>query len=334
MDKLDFDLRELNVFAHVVDAGSMTAAAKRLGTTQSAVSQTVGALEHSLGTQLIDRSVRPQALTPAGRLLYLRGAELLKTARSACQEVREAALVAAPRLRIGLVDSLAALAAPHLRLSISDSVDEWDIKTGSSEVNRRDFLSREVDLAVLAVHPDEESAFEVYGLLVEPLILLVPKSYEYDVTSLVELSSRMNMVRFSPQSTLGRQVEQHLTRLRVPWQCKMEFDTPNIAMSMVAAGCGWLVTTPLCLLQGFQYLDRIRCLPLPGPDFQRHLSLVARPGELGHLPRRIADVIANALRTDFLPIVERHATWAIPRVGVAPKSDRRVDSGSLSGATQ
>ena len=39
------DLRQLVVFAETVSRGSMSAAAKRLGTTPSAVSQTIKALE-------------------------------------------------------------------------------------------------------------------------------------------------------------------------------------------------------------------------------------------------------------------------------------------------
>jgi DNA-binding transcriptional LysR family regulator len=53
-----------------VDAGQrFSRAAEELGYTQSAVSQQIAALEHEVGLTLLNRAVRPVALTDAGRLL-------------------------------------------------------------------------------------------------------------------------------------------------------------------------------------------------------------------------------------------------------------------------
>lgn len=53
------DLRALEAFVAVCETGSMTAAAKRLQVSQSAVSQSVAALEREQGTDLFDRDSRP-----------------------------------------------------------------------------------------------------------------------------------------------------------------------------------------------------------------------------------------------------------------------------------
>jgi DNA-binding MarR family transcriptional regulator len=60
------ELKPLAVFAEVVDAGSMSAAARRLGMSPSAVSQTIRALEANGGVALLHRSTRKLALTEAG----------------------------------------------------------------------------------------------------------------------------------------------------------------------------------------------------------------------------------------------------------------------------
>ena len=60
------ELSRLGIFVSVADAGSFTAAAERLGLTKSAVSQSVAALERELGVQLLQRSTRRLAITPAG----------------------------------------------------------------------------------------------------------------------------------------------------------------------------------------------------------------------------------------------------------------------------
>jgi DNA-binding transcriptional LysR family regulator len=60
-------IEQLRVFLAVVEAGSFTAAAKRLGRAVSAVSYTIGSLEAQLGVSLFDREqTRTPRLTSAG----------------------------------------------------------------------------------------------------------------------------------------------------------------------------------------------------------------------------------------------------------------------------
>ena len=67
IDNLSLD--QLRVFVAVVEAGSFSAAARRFGRVQSAVSYTMGTLEQQLGVELFDRGgYRPQ-LTAAGQVL-------------------------------------------------------------------------------------------------------------------------------------------------------------------------------------------------------------------------------------------------------------------------
>jgi DNA-binding transcriptional LysR family regulator len=71
------DPQLLRTFVTVADCGSFSAAASRLGYTQSAVSQHIAALENDLGTPLLRR--RPVVPTPAGeRLLEHAGPILLR----------------------------------------------------------------------------------------------------------------------------------------------------------------------------------------------------------------------------------------------------------------
>ncbi len=71
----DFDLNKLSTFFTVVEAGGVTRAARSLGRTASAVSQSVSALEASLGCKLFDRVGRELVLTRGGQLLHRRLAE-------------------------------------------------------------------------------------------------------------------------------------------------------------------------------------------------------------------------------------------------------------------
>lgn len=66
------NLRDLNAFVTVVEEGSFTRAAARLGISQSALSQTIRALEERLGLRLLNRSTRSVSPTEAGDRLLAR----------------------------------------------------------------------------------------------------------------------------------------------------------------------------------------------------------------------------------------------------------------------
>ena len=64
-----FSLDQLQTFAHVIEAGSFSAAAERLELSQPAVSLQVRQLEKRLGLRLIERVGRRAAPTAAGEEL-------------------------------------------------------------------------------------------------------------------------------------------------------------------------------------------------------------------------------------------------------------------------
>jgi DNA-binding transcriptional LysR family regulator len=71
-------LQELNAFIAVVEAGGFSAAARRSGDSQPAISKAVGALERRLGVALFNRSTRSVTLTDQGRRYYERMKPLIE----------------------------------------------------------------------------------------------------------------------------------------------------------------------------------------------------------------------------------------------------------------
>lgn len=73
-----FSLEQLQVFALVVQTGSFSATARRLGKTQSTISSAIGNLEIDLGVALFDRTSRHPSLTEAGRTLLAEATAVLE----------------------------------------------------------------------------------------------------------------------------------------------------------------------------------------------------------------------------------------------------------------
>jgi DNA-binding transcriptional LysR family regulator len=108
------DLKPLAVFAEVVDAGSMSAAARRLGMSPSAVSQTIRALEQQGGVTLLHRSTRKLALTEAGERYYPHCRRMLEAARAAAQSLQQARDAPTGELRVSAPVGFAIHIAPAL----------------------------------------------------------------------------------------------------------------------------------------------------------------------------------------------------------------------------
>lgn len=85
------NLKRMAYFAAVVETGTFTAAAERLGITKAVVSQQVARLEREFRTTLLTRTTRRVAPTDAGRTFYQRCALILKEAGDAFDELGEVA---------------------------------------------------------------------------------------------------------------------------------------------------------------------------------------------------------------------------------------------------
>ena len=70
-------LEDMQIFARVIESGSITQAAEQLGIAKSAVSKRLAALEQNLGIKLINRTTRKSSITDAGRHYYQRSQHIL-----------------------------------------------------------------------------------------------------------------------------------------------------------------------------------------------------------------------------------------------------------------
>ncbi len=76
-----YSLEQLRIFVAAAEQGSFSAAARRLGKAQSAVSQAIANLEIDWGVELFDRRSRKPALTPKGASLLAHAKVVLNQAR-------------------------------------------------------------------------------------------------------------------------------------------------------------------------------------------------------------------------------------------------------------
>jgi DNA-binding transcriptional LysR family regulator len=140
-------LDQLRALEAVAETGSFSAAARKLGRVQSAISQSIQALETSLGVALFDRSGKMPRLNDAGRVILddarnlLRGAEALKARAETIAEDMEPELTLAVEAMFPidvLTASLKALAATYPTLPVTLFTEAL----GGAEQRLRDGVAR------------------------------------------------------------------------------------------------------------------------------------------------------------------------------------------------
>lgn len=100
IDLSAINLNRLTTFVAVVEAGSLTAAASRLGLAKSMVSKHMQLLEQEIGVGLLLRSTRKLSLTEAGRAFYESSRQLLQAAEQAIEQARSGRLTPQGTLRV------------------------------------------------------------------------------------------------------------------------------------------------------------------------------------------------------------------------------------------
>jgi DNA-binding transcriptional LysR family regulator len=166
---------ELNAFIAVVEAGGFSAAARRTGESQSAISKAIGALEKRLGVMLFNRSTRSVTLTDQGQRYYDRTKPLVDEMDEADSELTSSTLNASGLIRIAasgtfgrlhilplIPDLLALNPGLQVDLILSDFV--------------RDMVEDRIDLAI-RVGPVDDPDAVVRRVASTPLVCVGSRRY-------------------------------------------------------------------------------------------------------------------------------------------------------------
>lgn len=141
------DLNLISLFVEIVDARSLSAAARKLGMTRANVSQRLKLLERETGAQLLRRSTRSIEMTQAGHTLYDCGQRMINDLGSARASIDDLGHMLRGRVRISVPTGFG-------RMFIGSRLTEFarqhaGIRLTVTFNNRvEDLIAAEVDVAV------------------------------------------------------------------------------------------------------------------------------------------------------------------------------------------
>lgn len=169
-------LSHMDTFVRVVDAGSLSGAARSARLSLPAVSRQLSALEERLGTQLVARSTRRLSVTEAGHRFYGHARAALREAEEAMTSVRSARSITG-RLSVSapftfamhhVVPRLDRLTTRHPGLTVDLMLED----------NVVDLVARGIDVAVRAgLMPPDSTAFVAHPLMSIRRLLVASPAY-------------------------------------------------------------------------------------------------------------------------------------------------------------
>lgn len=242
------DVRHLEIFRAVVDAGTATRAAQALDLSQPAVSRNIKQLEADLGFALFDRSRGRLSPTPEAMRLH---AEIVKAFSGINQVVataRDIGNIAAGRLRVAAVPSLA---QGLLRRVIGSFTRKLPSLSVSFEVRSHRIVvdlvaSRGVDVGIGTLpvnHP---------GILSESLcrpraVCVLPRRHGLSASSVIEarMLDKVDFVALSRRHNSRHRLDDIFQSAGVRPNIRVEVSTAETACSLAAEGVGATVVNEL-----------------------------------------------------------------------------------------
>lgn len=186
------DLRQLRYFVAVAEECHFGRAAQRLHMAQPPLSQAIRRLEEDLGVELLERTTRRVALTPAGERFLDRSRQILHEVDQAAREAARIAAGEIGRVVIGVVGSATYALLPPVARRLREEYPDIDFEF-TSEMLTADQVSRlgdgTIDIALMRP-PLATEGLLLRVLRSEPLVVALPESHPLasrDVLDLGEL---------------------------------------------------------------------------------------------------------------------------------------------------
>jgi len=299
----------IEVFMAAADERSISAAARRLGASPSAVSQQLTNLEGAVGATLLQRNARPIRLTPAGEIMHRRAQAILDEAAQARAELAMSHLTTLTRFRLGMIEDLEADVTPQLLTHMAGELKgcQFLLETGASHHLYDQLDARSLDIIVAAELGDAADWTEVHPVLREGFAVVAPRGVIKPDRDVLRQLKRLPLIQYTQRHYMGRLISSHLARENLSLPHRFELDSYHSILALVGQGTGWSILTPLALMRARRFADQIDVLELPMAPLTRTISVTARKGILQDMPATLATKLKPILQETIVdPAVRQH----------------------------
>lgn len=236
------DLRQLRYFLAIVEEGSFSRAAVRLGVAQPALSLHVRKMEEALGTQLLLRGSQGVSATEPGEVLARRAAAVLSALGQTEEEIRSLGREPSGVVRLGLPGTIGVIVSVPLISLCKERYPKVKIiiAEAMSGFVRQWLLEGSVDLGILYNDP-EAPGLSSRPLLHEELILVCPPNSEFGSEPLVNALGNIPLILPSGAHGLRKMLDKFFRDRDIVIDPAFEVDSYASIKQLVEGGFGYSI---------------------------------------------------------------------------------------------
>ncbi|KPW48745.1 Transcriptional regulator, LysR family [Pseudomonas syringae pv. antirrhini] len=241
------DLRQLEAFAAVMSAGSVTAAGKMLGRSQPSVTRAIQELEQGLGFALFERSGPKVTPTHKAFMMYGEVESALLGVRNIRQRAQHIAQEENHQIKLVAISALAAGLLPTALSRLPEPLrpQQIQLQSMSPENVVQAVLSKTMDLGAVSL-PLEHRGLQIHWIGEASCVAVLPADSPlaaHDVLSM-ELLRQQTLITMANPYRFRRRIDKAFHDAGGEPPRMLDTNTSLIAMQMARVGLGIALVDP------------------------------------------------------------------------------------------
>jgi len=233
------DLDYLQSFVDVIELGSFSRVAERVGLTQPAISLQVRRLEATLGVRLIERVGRKPRPTAAGSELLHHARQIEAVVSAALDSMAQHATGRMGRVRLGTgATAVVFLLPPILRdLRRRFPTLEITVMTGNSPEIIKAVEQNIIDVGLVTL-PASGRMLDITPVLDDEFVVIAPRTLQLPVPLTAAALAKLPVLVFEPGGNTRRLADRWFARSGVTLKPTMSLGSVEAIQELVNAGLG------------------------------------------------------------------------------------------------
>ena len=287
------EFQQLDMFAAVVEEGSISRAAQRVCRTGAAVSIALRKLEEEMVTPLFERGDRnSHQLTASGRSLYEHARRILDLRREAETAVKRSSHDVT--LRIGTHESTSLYLLPSLMVRLSETHPEikTEIICGNADKLLLALANRAIELALIGDAPTDPE-LDTYMVRREELVVIAKPNHRLATRRQISVKDLRDeyLIVQGTRSVLRERIVQALRASKIPFNFGVENVGIEAIKRMVINGLGVGFVPTMCVSEEVVNGELV-ALKVADLRTDWNISLVWRKDHsLSRIAREFVDII-------------------------------------------
>ena len=275
-------IESLKVFCDLAETKSFTKAAQINTVTQSAVSQTISALERRFKSLLIERSKKNFRLTPEGEVFYTYSKRILQTCDALHSKLQEIENVISGDIRVATIYSIGLHVLPPYVKKFLKSYPTVNVHVEYRRDNQvyDNVLGNVVDLGLVA-YAMRDSRIEVVPLRTDTLVVICHPQHELAKKKSIKVKALdgQRFIHYEPDIPTRKALDKVFKEHHVSVQQVMQFDNIETVKRAVEIDSG-IAIVPQETITEEVATQTLAAIELENGAYSRPLSVIYKKNKV------------------------------------------------------